>query len=511
MSPRKYNPLLGLLLLLALLIPSNALADIAPPGQPPGANLLPDAESTQVRMLAESVLIDVLGNTPPGSLGQAQVTARFTMQNLGDSDEKLAVRFPLTFLSGGDDGYGRYPEIKNFSARVNGYQVPVRRVNAQGLGKSETSVPWAEFSVTFPAGEEVPVEVSYLTEGAGEYPFISFKYILETGAGWQGTIGQADLTLRLPYEANNQNLIFAEQIGWSQTTPGGALAEREVQWKFTDLEPGPADNLEVSLVMPSAWKKVLHERDNVARNPDDGEAWGRLGKLYKEIISYRRGLRQDPGGKELYPLSVEAYEKALALLPRDALWHAGFADLLYRHYYWGESFSQDPDHGEMLRALDELRLSLALDPDNAKAIELLDEMKYALPEAVRQEGDQYLLLWLTATPTSRPSATAAQLPSPEMVMPTPTPGGPPTPTATPAALQASETSPPTILPSPTTNPPTAETIPITETPVGATEPGRGGVTVCGIQTGLSAALGVAGWLSIKKHSKREADGKDEKQ
>jgi hypothetical protein len=48
----------------------------------------------------------------------------------------------------------------------------------------------------------------------------------------------------------------------------------------------------------------------------------------------RKGLREDDGGLELYELSVEAYETAVALLPEDALWHAGFADLLATHAYW---------------------------------------------------------------------------------------------------------------------------------------------------------------------------------
>ena len=481
---------LGLLILLSILFPGHALADIAPPDQPPGVNLLPGDESTQVRMLAESVLIDVLANTPAGSLGQARVTAHFTMQNLGSTDEKMLVRFPLTFWNGANDGFGRFPEIKNFAARVNGRAAPVRRVEVKGPGSSDTSLPWAEFEVNFPAGKELPVEVSYLTEGVGEYPFISFKYILETGAGWRDSIGEADLTLRLPYEANNQNVIFDEQIGWSQTTPGSSLMGREVQWKFNNFEPSSADNLEVSLLMPSTWKKVLQERNNITRNPDDGEAWGRLGKLYKEIISYRRGLRQDSGGQELYRLSVAAYEKALALLPKDALWHAGFADLLYRNYYWSQFFTESPDHTDMLRALDELRLSMELNPNNPKALEILDDMKYALPEAVRQEGDHYVLLWLTATPTSRPTYTETSSGGSDLSSLTPTLVQTPTPEMTPTSPTSTATFPPTDLPGLIFTP--SATQPVLDTATPAAESDQ--LTVCGANIGMIAALFFVGWL-----------------
>lgn len=481
--------LLALLVMLALLYVQPARADIAPPDQPSGANPVPGAEETQVRMLSESVLIDVQSNTPTGSLGQARVTAQFTMQNLGEIDEKLAVRFPLTFISGGDNGFGSHPEIKDFSAKVNDRQVLTRRVSIPGQWDTETGVPWAEFEVTFPVSKKVQVEVNYLTEGVGEYPFIAFKYILETGAGWRDTIGEADLTLHLPYDASNQNVIFNEQIGWSQTTPGSILVGREVQWKFLDLEPDASDNLEVSLVMPSVWKEILTERGNTAREPGDGEAWGRLGKLYKEIISYRKGLRQDNGGLELYQLSVAAYEKALELLPKDALWHAGFADLLFRNYYWSQFFSENPDHSDALRALDEFRLALELDADNPKVQALVDELTYSMPEAVKRVGDQYIFFWLTATPTSRLTRTATSTSSPEPVISTALNNQSITPHPT-----QTELSPPAVLFSPTSTRVVVQPIKDTTIPVITPSPESGGLHICGMNIGLIMALFFVGCL-----------------
>jgi hypothetical protein len=489
--------LIALLIFLGVLHVQIARADIAPPAQPPGVNPVPGDEATQVRMLSEDVLIEVQSSTPTGSLGQARVTAQFTMQNLGDTEEKLAVRFPLTFMGGGDNGYGSYPEIKEFSAWVNDRQVLVRRVSVPGPGDPETSVPWAEFDVKFPVGVSVPVEVSYLTEGVGEYPFISFKYILETGAGWRDTIGEADLTMRLPYEASNQNVIFDDPIGWSETTPGSNLAGREVQWKFNNLEPTSADDLEVSLVMPSAWKSVLLERENTVSDPEDGEAWGRLGKLYKEIISYRRGLRQDAGGLKLYQLAVEAYEKATQLLPRDALWHAGFGDLLIRNYYWNQFFSQYPDQSIALHALDEFRIALELDPHNPKIQELIDEFTYSMPEAIRKEGDEYTFRWLTATPTSRPTVTVTATNNPDIVLITAIPTQSPSPQPTPT-----EVIPPTSLPSLT---PTAlEVNPVVDTqlPAATPTPESKGLQICGVNIGMIVGLFLVGTLWWGKRWKK---------
>ncbi|HEX6035856.1 MAG TPA: hypothetical protein VFY83_15565, partial [Anaerolineales bacterium] len=66
------------LLLVLLVFPSDVRADVAPPIFPPGSNPQPGAEITQVRMAAETVVIEVLKDTTPQSLGRARVTADFT-------------------------------------------------------------------------------------------------------------------------------------------------------------------------------------------------------------------------------------------------------------------------------------------------------------------------------------------------------------------------------------------------------------------------------------------------
>jgi tetratricopeptide (TPR) repeat protein len=421
-----------------ILTPSPASADIAPPAQPPGSSVVPGNETTQVRMVSEMVVIDVQKTAPTGSLGQARVTASFTMNNLGNDPESMAVRFPLTFLNGSSDGFGNFPEIKEIAVRVNGAPTPTQRIESNWSDLQ--SSPWAAFDITFPPGEDVQVEVKYLAEAEGEYPYVSYKYILETGADWNGTIGSADLIVRLPYEANSQNVIFDTQIGWSETTPGGVVTGREVRWHYEDFEPDWENNLEVSLVMPTAWEKVLTEQANVAQNPKDGEAWGRLGKAYKEIFFMRRGFREDAGGLETYHLSQEAYEKSLDLLPRDAAWHAGFAELLYIHYYFSEFFRSNPNHAEALRALQELDLSLAINPQEPKALAILDDMRYSLPEAVRFENEHYVFTWLTATPTNKPTQTQ-ELPT-ATPLPTIAPSFTPKPTLTqPPAVSPTKPSP----------------------------------------------------------------------
>jgi len=393
----KRIPLL-LLTCILLAVPKAVRADVAPPANPPGTNIQPGAETTQVRMAAETVLIDVKDD---GDLGRARITADFTMRNLGTESESMAVRFPMT----ADDGFGRYPEITDIVIKVNGQRVAYQRASYLDLRYQTQDVPWAEFNVTFPSGQDVPIQVAYNLNGSGYMPFTSFYYILETGAGWKGTIGSADIILRLPYPASAQNVIMNMQIGWAETTHNGAIEGNEVRWHFENFEPGPdgsVQNMEFALVAPVNWNTILKGQRNVAASPNDSEAWGRLARSYKEIFLMGRGYRTDPGGEELYQLSIEAYEKCLALNPDDAQWHAGFADLLANRAYW-DSFTNDP-MPIPYRAFDEIHTALQLAPNDSKVLEIAENIYFMFPEGMTQTESGYDFPWLTQTPAPPPAS-----------------------------------------------------------------------------------------------------------
>jgi tetratricopeptide (TPR) repeat protein len=394
-----------LVLIVIVLSPFSVRADIAPPDQPPGANLAPEYENTQVRMVSETVLIEVEERNSENSLGHANVTARFVMHNLGSDIETMFVRFPLTFWNGASDGFWSYPELSDIQFSVGGETVGWQRVTTPNPQNEEYPIPWAAFGVTFPPHQDVLIEVAYTAKPVGEYPFVSYSYILETGAGWKGGIGSADLIVRLPYEANDRNVIIGETTGWSVTSPGVELEDREVSWHFENFEPTWENNIEISLVIPSAWRRVLEEQANVTKNPQDGEAWGRLGKIYKEIASLRRLMREDEGGKELYQLALEAYQNAVNLLPNDALWHAGFADLLWNHAYWDVFQPGSPNLDEIQRAVAEIKIAYELKPEDPKVLDILDNMTYGMPSAIERVEDGYVFSLLTATPTIVPTWT----------------------------------------------------------------------------------------------------------
>lgn len=396
---------LGVIALLLVLLgfPSRVRADISPPIFPPGSNPQPSVEGTQVRMVAETVLIEVQRDITPESLGRARVTADFTMHNTGTAEESMAVRFPIA----ASDGRFGYPEISNLLIQVDGRQVQYRRASYPDIRYMDENVPWAEFDVAFPAGQDVAIRVAYDLQGSGYYPYTAFYYILETGAGWKDTIGSADVILRLPYEAGPENVILNTQIGWGETTPGGTFEGKEFRWHFDEFEPGagqPVQNMEFVLVAPPAWEAVLTARASVEKNPEDGEAWGRLGKAYKDVFFLYKSYREDDTGQELYRQSVEAYEKCLVLKPEDAQWHAGFADLLGQRAMWDSWMSGT--RPEAFRAVEEIHTALQLAPDDPVVREIAANLVFMVEDGIEQNGDSFDFPWLTKTPIGLRSAPA---------------------------------------------------------------------------------------------------------
>jgi hypothetical protein len=397
--------LLVILLAAAIAWPREAVrADIAPPKTPPGSTLLPEDAGTAVRMVAETVTLEVFADPQKPNRTLARTHAVFTMRNLGHVDETMAARFPLSFPDGSSDGSYEFPEIPSIAVKIDGSSVPTRREMQppiEGGGYHERDeIPWAVFDVTFPRSRDVVVDVTYTVSGYGYYPQTIFEYVLETGAGWNDTIGEANIIVQFPYAATDANVFIEESNSSSASTPGAVLSNNLVRWHFEDLEPTSQDNIEVILVAPALWESILKETRLVEGNPKDGEAWGRLAKAYKEAARLPKGwLRDDPAGGKLVELSKAAYEKCLTLLPKDALWHYGYADLLWSQYYWETRISPRGDtQGLLPRALAELQTVLALDPDNGLAQDLLLEISLAVDGAVELSGDKYVFLALTATP-----------------------------------------------------------------------------------------------------------------
>jgi hypothetical protein len=500
---KRFYWILALALGLMFLLPSGgARADIAPPPPPHGANVAPGSENTQVRMMAETVVLD-FPSTSQDKTWNAGVTATFQMRNLGSQTETMMVRFPM-FISneyGGSecDLTSPYPEIQNFGARVNGGAVEVTYDSYTAtIPPSEFSAGgsverhcWAFFPAAFPPDKDVTITVTY--KFLGDYidhgvmtNYLKFTYILVTGAGWKDTIGSADIIARLPYNVSDQTIYEASQ--------GAKLDKNEVRWHFDNLEP--ETNISLVIMNPLTWAAIQKEAKAVEDNPQDGEAWGRLGKAYKSAVMLERGFRSGVYAADMLQQGLEAYRNAVNLLPKDADWHYGYADLACWLAEWPPTVEDDLAKPVILRTcIEQLKLALDLNPNYTKAKErltMLAENSWLGNDFLDLSGGKpdYLILtpgnYKTATPY--PAGTPSPTPGITPLKPQPTL---PAPTATlePTATHVEVTDTP--------EPPAATHTPVPEQPTAQPVQPKGGLPLCG--SALLPLL-VLGWVLLRRTS-----------
>jgi hypothetical protein len=485
---RLRNSKIGLsLLILALGIvsffPSHlARADVAPPAEPPGSNISP-GEGTQVQMLAETVQIQVqpvaYQSRPhlAAEFALANVKASFTMRNQGESAEQMQVRFPLMDPSGMGDGFGRYPEIQDIQVRVNEKAVKTSRVTTPTPNTWDQNAPpiaWAAFEVSFPPERKVNINVRYTLQPTGYFPVAQFVYILETGAGWYGPIGSAELSLEMPYEVNSQNLVYGDY----ETTPGGQANGRQITWHYDNLEPTQNDNLRVDIVSPKVWMDVLQARQAAQNNSGDANAWQSLAQVSETAARDKSGkgwLRSDPGGEALALESKRAYEQVLAMRPKDPSLWAGYENLMVRILMQIDYPSvdkrptpEDPDLQKMVEAINQV---LALDPQNEEVKSDARWVADTYKDILQQNPDGSLSVVGAAPaasgmPTLRPTSTRSPTPT-STVARTATASAPaatPVPAPSSSAAAAQVSTPASTFPVATMESDTTSAVPSTSTP-----------------------------------------------
>lgn len=205
-----------------------ALADAAPPPPSPGTSLEPGESVTNVQMLWEDVIMTITDNS-------AAVQAVFRFQNQGAETESFDVRFPL--------GVSVQGPINDFAASVDGVPAPIMNIQDR-----RDASPWATWPTTFPPGVVVEVSVNYTVSGYRYNKLTAlqeYSYILATGAGWYGSIGEGTITVRLPYEANRNTVCLGDTCYHRPQPEWYTIAGTDVIWRFTDLEPTEADNIEI--------------------------------------------------------------------------------------------------------------------------------------------------------------------------------------------------------------------------------------------------------------------------
>jgi hypothetical protein len=264
------------------------------------------------------------------------VEASFLMRNLGDEQESFDVWFPLAAST-------RYPGlllytpeniVSDFRVRVGEKPLEWEQVMAPDLSDPQQQSAWARFPMVFPAGEDVIVRVRYTIYPSGRRPFGGFEYILQTGAGWNGPIGTADITVHLPDTVTPENVSQSgksiEGLPLAPHPPGYIIEDNTIRWRFTDLEPTAEDNIFVDVLEPARYRALQRAREQVRTNASSADAQLELAEAAQGAVMLVKSIGQHGGGHELAEEANSAYRRALELAPERAEIYSRFAGWLMR-------------------------------------------------------------------------------------------------------------------------------------------------------------------------------------
>jgi hypothetical protein len=484
------NSLVLLAILILLLIPSIVHADVGVrPILPGGSNIQPEAE-TPIQMASELVTMNVRPATQadnssiqlnPEAYGLqiqpvwypvvAEVQAVFTMTNPTSNDVSLTAWFPLASaletVNWELNPDEIVPRIANFHVAVGGNPIDYSVTELPNpKGADKPLLPWASFPVTFPPGKETNIQVSYLLplQTSVKGSELALYYIFQTGAGWAGPIGQAELIVNLPYPASPEtmarmrpgslSLPYAMSFPDALIPTGGVMEGNQARFAWTNFEPGPQDDFSMWLIDPIMWQALDTARAAVQANPQDGQAWLDLADIYRSLALKAYNY---PGifSESYLPLGLEAYPKAAELLPEHPAPHAGMAMLSLAPYMTDANAPSEV----MGFVQEQLRIARELETAHPDLAEQAFISSWMLEDSInmyfehitataisgatstgwaRETETAAYTLTPSDTPTPHPSLTVTTLPSrtPKHLSPTPT---------LPAAVQPGKGLPPGMI------------------------------------------------------------------
>jgi hypothetical protein len=238
-------------ILIALAAAGSAFGDAAP--DPLNSGLAPSARTHRVWMADEEVNIHLGEET-------VSVEAIFRFANLSEKKTTLEVGFPTDYRD----------DVEGLEVFVNGNVVAFREEKEklyypESIDEDGITVNWALWDMTFPGKAETELRVSYRVRPRKNHDFIitpyrdfidkivtdmprepsagsaagrllagmetfSSGYILVTGSGWYGSIGEA--VINVFYEAKGPGVIR-----WFHPEEDYRFLPDRLQWKFYSLDP----------------------------------------------------------------------------------------------------------------------------------------------------------------------------------------------------------------------------------------------------------------------------------
>jgi hypothetical protein len=314
MKHRNFHlPILIIVLLLSLAhITSNDVkADVGVPPAQPASSLSPGEIDTQVQMVSEQVEIIIHEEA-----FQASVSADFQMHNNGEEDETIEVWFPFGERLTNSKGPSQI-SVHDFQAWVDGEKQEVAIENSD-----EWLIFWAHWPVSFSSGGDVNIKVSYTVDVDQEGFLDRYSYIMETGAGWQGPIEEALITIEAPYPLQELDEFLGAPafFAWPK---GYSVKGSSIRWDLNNLEPTSEDNIDFRYFKADAWNRIADGIDTLATDPEDWQAHYHLASglnLWLDVHqnAVRAGFSElSPENEKLEKIAAGSYWKAVRLSPPD--------------------------------------------------------------------------------------------------------------------------------------------------------------------------------------------------
>jgi len=212
-----------------------------------GGLVTPGDKTDEIRMASEKVVFAVRPND--GTFEQvgveyyAQVTADFVMENLSSNDVSKDLFFPfhstLDLETFEDPVYAQVRQAKDIHVLVQGREVPVSY--AELMLSSQQRVIAAVFPVGFSAGSETTIQIRYNIRAVHEpkSPVLGFRYLMETGSHWAGTIGSGEVRFEFWSAIESKSTLASANDFFD-------LQDGNLVWHFADLEPDPSHNISIS-------------------------------------------------------------------------------------------------------------------------------------------------------------------------------------------------------------------------------------------------------------------------
>jgi hypothetical protein len=210
----------------------NTKADIAPnPIRAKGITVL---QPTDIRLIYEKVTVDL-------TLDSSFVHCYFRLHNEGKA-MKIQIGYPnMSYYS---DNYTHNFKFNPISVFENGEKINSINTyvpDSVNLRSNDNyNKPWYLWETNFGANETKVIVVTYsLPKGPVKNDlYYKFDYLLSTGAGWKGKIGEAEIIVNL--KNFDTNLIL-------KTSPANFTStSNQIVWKLHNIEPTSSDDISIS-------------------------------------------------------------------------------------------------------------------------------------------------------------------------------------------------------------------------------------------------------------------------